>query len=136
MATTNSDLITGGPYRGTHVNKFVSFTSTSGDYTSFREPDTGYYWDLRSVRVFNGEAGALDVMVFIADSAGVEHILLSNTGVAPVSVAADARFVWNGSMIVPSTWRLYVKYFSMVGGSGCDWSFSAMQYDQDSNPDN
>lgn len=136
MATDNSALISGGPIRGTHVNQFVTFSNSSGDYVSFRSPNAGTYWELQSVRAENAKAGAHDVMFFVADSAGVEHILLSNTGVAPVSVPSGDRLVWNGSVIVPDGWRLYCKFFDLSGSETCNWSYSAIEYDQDSNPDN
>ncbi|RMH67394.1 MAG: hypothetical protein D6683_17880 [Actinomyces sp.] len=126
MATSSRIRIATSPTDGFFVNETVSFTSSAGDNASFRGPGT-YPWLLQTLRAFNGEGAARDMRFLLTDSDGVEHAVLSMSDVSPVSVPSGDVLVWNGNVIVPPTWRIYAKWYSMAGGASCNWQYTAVE---------
>jgi hypothetical protein len=125
MAIVNNRDIADRQYDRQFRNESVSFVSSLGDNASFRTVPKNETWELQTLRAFNGEGAAREMLFLLTDADGTHHATITMSGKIE-SVDPSRELSWNGSVIVPSGWRIYAKWMGMAGGSSCNWQFTAV----------
>ena len=138
MANSNTVPISGGSgvTRTIRTEQKTSSTASASGASFFTVPD-GVVWELRAVHATNPETGSLNLEFVITDSDGTTHASLSNGTNGINAIATGGVAAWDGSILVPETFRIYARW---TGGASesetLAWRLYAYETDIDSNPDN
>lgn len=138
MANSNSVPVFGGAglLYTIRTEQKTSLTSAASGASFFAVP-AGVVWELRAVHATNPESLPLDLEFVITDSDGTTHASLSNGENGINAIAAGGVAAWDGSILVPETFRIYARWSGGAGqGATLAWRLYAYETDIDSNPDN
>lgn len=138
MANSNSVDVTGGAGVLFTIRTEQKTTLTSAaSGASFYSVPAGEYWELRAVHATNPETMPLEIEFVITDSDGTTHASLSNGPQGINTVAAGEVAAWDGSIMVPETFRIYTRWTGGASeGATLAWRLYAYARDIDSNPAN